>query len=101
VYNETTTHKEYTVTNKITRAKERIQKHRTKILFGSGVLAGVAGTIVLGHRIGMRRVPFELFLATSREHLQALLDNPDGAIQWTHTTGSVINVINEVHPQIQ
>jgi hypothetical protein len=101
VYNETTTHKEYTVTNKITRAKERIQKHRTKIVFGTGVFVGVAGTVVLGHRIGMRRVPFELFLATDSKDLQKLINNPGGALTWTHTTGSIIYVINEANPQIQ
>jgi hypothetical protein len=85
----------------IRRAKYVYRRHRTKIVFTSGVIVGAGGILVWGHSLNLKRVPFELFLAASPESLQRLIDNPDGAITWTHnTTGSIVNVINEAHSQL-
>jgi len=83
--------------DKIRRAKDTVQKHRTKIAFGSGVLVGAGGILYWGHTINLARPQFPLTLAADSETLKRLIDNPDGAIQWTHSTGSVVNVVNEAN----
>lgn len=87
--------------DKIVRAKEIIQKHRTKIVFGSGVLVGAGGVLAWGFSLNAKAEPFELFLPASVESLQRLIDNPDGAITWTHTTGAVVNVFNEANSTLE
>ena len=84
--------------DKIVRAKNAVQKHRTKIVFGSGVLVGAGGILYWGGRIGKNATPMELFLEADNRMLQSLIDNPDGAMTWTHKpTGAVVNVFNEAN----
>jgi hypothetical protein len=87
--------------DKLNRAKARIQEHRTKIAFSSGVLVGAGGILYVVGRANSLPVPFEITLAASEESLRQLIANPKGAIEWTHTTGSVIQVINEANPTLK
>jgi len=83
--------------DKIVRAKETIQRHRTRFAFGAGVFVGAG--VVIGALA--KASPPEIWLTASPEMLQRLLDESTGAMTWTHTHGAVVNVVNGDNPLFQ
>jgi hypothetical protein len=78
----------------IERTKQTIRKYRTEIAFGAGIIVGAAGMYKL-----VDNVNGDMWLSTSSEKLQQLIDEPGGAIRCESPLRTVY-VINELNPQI-
>ena len=75
------------------RAKLFVARHRTEIAFGSGICVGIGITLKAGAHFTS-----EMWLSTTPEMLQKLIDDPGGVIGWEDTTIPVY-LVSELHPK--
>lgn len=79
--------------NPITRTKQAARRHKSKLVYGAGVVTGVAGAVAV-----RRLIPVHIIAPIGNETLQHLIDHPEDAVHYVvPANGRMVTLFNDVH----
>jgi hypothetical protein len=84
------------MTNPIRRTKEFVDRHRTSVAFSAGALTGA--TVVV--YAAVKHFGGDIYAIVPPEKLQALIDDPSGAIRYPFELSNAYIVSTE-HPKFK
>lgn len=83
--------------NPVTRVKDKVRKHKSRIVFSAGVAAGLGGAIAF-----RKIVPVHIVTSIDNATLQHLIDHPEDSAQClTLDRRAMLELFNAVHLENQ
>lgn len=79
--------------NPVTRVKDTVQRHKSRILFGAGVVVGVTGMVMV-----RKTIPIHLTVPIDHDTLQHLIDHTEDSASFVNRRPlAVLELFNSVN----